>query len=122
MAKTAVSERGLNAEVSSVAGLPPVLPDAASPGPLVRQYDYQFLDLIMAQTKSGPYCGNVVMVSDELETPGVPAIWYVTRRREGLRWRRWQGWADPVSHNPIGFDPICWRPVADWSDWSKPIR
>ena len=89
---------------------------------LAGEYGYLLLDPTFAETKTYPYNGDVVMISDDPEKPGHPAIFYTTRRRGGHRWRLWQGWADPINHKAIEFEPICWRPPSAWGDWDHPIR
>jgi len=135
MARTTVAEREVPVEPSVVMAaapevleippdpdLPPEPQDAAPPDALPGEYGFQLLDPDLAATKTYPYNGNVVMISDDPEQQGRAAMWYTTRRRGGHRWRLWVGWADPVTHKPIEFEPICWRPPSDWNDWSIPIR
>jgi hypothetical protein len=90
------------ASIENTAPKAEIVPDPIS-------YDYQFLNPYDADTRTGPYDGGVVIVSDDDKLPGMPAIWRVSRKLEGWRWKSYGQWVTPLTHVKIGFDPTYWR-------------
>ena len=44
-----------------------------------------------------------------------PALWFKTRRRVHMKWVPFEGWIDPLSRNPIAFEPVAWRINEAWA-------
>lgn len=80
-----------------------------------QAYSYEPIDFDRADSKSAPFDGGMVLLSDDETKPGVPAKWHTTRRRAGYTWKPWTGFVNAKTKQPLGFEPICWRPAA-WTD------
>jgi len=84
--------------------------------PELESYDYQFLNPYDADTKTHPYDGKIVILSDSEKIPGVAAIWRVSRKLEGWRWRTYSQWVTPLTNVKISFDPVYWRKFSGYSE------
>ncbi len=87
----------------------------ATPSPPLPLYPYEPVDFDRADSRTAPFDGNMVLLSDDETKPGVPAKWHTTRRRAGYTWKPWMGFVHAKTKQPLGFEPTCWRPAA-WTD------
>lgn len=72
-------------------------------------YDYQRLNPKDAETKTYPYDGKTVMVSNDKNQMGFAAIWRITRRLEGWKWVKTGKWVTPIFNSSLPIDPVYWR-------------
>lgn len=79
------------------------------------QFDYELLDTSLASERRAPYDGSAVMVSDDETKPGVAARWKTSRRRVGFSWVPYAVWVDVLTGAPVPFEPVVWRPNANFS-------
>ncbi len=84
--------------------------------PRAEAYDYQFLNPYDAESRTYPYDGKMAIVSDNDKNPGVAAIWRVSRRLQGWRWKSYGEWVTPLTNIKIGFDPMYWRKFTGYSE------
>ena len=79
------------------------------------EFDYELLDASLSSERRAPYDGSAVMVSDDETKPGVAARWKTSRRRVGFAWVPYAVWVDVLTGAPVPFEPVVWRPNANWS-------
>jgi hypothetical protein len=97
-----------------------ILPEKDPPEALIlpvrESYDYQFLNPYDADTKKYPYDGKVVILSDDDKSPGIAAVWRVSRKLNGWRWKSYGQWVTPLTNTKIVFDPVYWRKFTGYSE------
>jgi hypothetical protein len=72
-------------------------------------FDYEPLDMAMASGRHGPFNGSPVIIADDVSSPGVLAMWYITRKRIDFSWKPWQMWVDPITRTALEIKPKYWR-------------
>jgi len=79
-------------------------------------YNYQELNPDDAETRSGPYNGETVIVSSNPESIGCAARWRPTRQLKGWRWVKTGAWVTPLYNASVPFEPLYWRRVSNMED------
>jgi len=93
---------------------PPAPP--ASPEPPKSSYNYKELNTDDAETRSGPYNGETVIVSNSPDYIGCAARWRATRHLKGWRWVKTGAWVTPLYNFSVPFEPLYWRRVSNLED------
>jgi hypothetical protein len=97
-----------------------ILNDATPPEGLKlateTSYKYEFLNPYDADTRTYPYDGKMVIVSDDDKSVGITAMWRVSRRLEGWRWKSYGEWVTPLTNVKIGFEPMYWRKFTGYTE------
>lgn len=87
-----------------------------TPAPPKSSYNYQELNPDDSETRSGPYNGETVIVSNSLKYIGCAARWRQTRQLKGWRWVKTGAWVTPLYNVAVPFEPLYWRRVSNMED------
>jgi len=88
----------------------------APPAPPKQEYGYQALNPDDADTRTYPYNGETVRVSNSPDNPGFEAKWRATRQLKGWKWVKTGAWVVPLYNIRLPFEPLYWRPLSNLED------